>query len=205
MTGWRPLHPRDRRALTIGALVLLSGLFVNFGVRPFLHARAAVRDRLREQRGLLARELELVVAAERLPAEVDAAEGALDAARDRLFPNPDPLSATAALVSVVGEAARREGVLLEVIEAGAPEATGGRLVAVRVDVRGRGDLEGLLRWLAALEDAKRLLRVDQLGVARVNTGAPTDAGDVETLTLQATVRGYVLPEATRSTRAERRD
>jgi type II secretory pathway component PulM len=196
MTAWRDLHPRDRRALTVGALVLLSGLLLSFGVRPFLHARALLRDRLREQRGLLARELELVAAADRLPVEVGAAERVLDAARDRLFPNPDALSATAALVSAVGDVARREGVLLEVIEAGAPEATGGRLVAVRVDVRGRGDIEGLLRWLAALEGARRLLRVDQLGVARASTGVPTHAADVEVLTLHATVRGYLLPEAT---------
>jgi type II secretory pathway component PulM len=192
---WLGFPQRDRRALIAGAVVLLGALCVSFVVRPFLHARDAVRDRLGEQRELLAREWALVAASDGLPAELDSAAVALKAIEYRLFPDRDPLAATAALVSVVSDAARQQMVQVEAIETGAPEVAGVGLVAVRVDVRGRGDLEGLLRWLMALEGSRRLLRVDQLGVARASLGAPTDSADVEILTLTATVRGYVFAAA----------
>ena len=191
MRVWKSIHPRDRRALAIGSIVLGSALGMSFVVRPLLHARAALQERLRDQRGLLARELELVAAAER-PVDRDAASAALVAVEDRLFPDRDPLAATAALVKVVGEAARGQGVLLESIEAGAPEAVGGTLLAVRVDVRGRGDIEGLLRWLTVLEGSKQLLRVEQLGVARVGGGRYQGSTELEVLSLAATVRGFVF-------------
>jgi hypothetical protein len=151
-----------------------------------------LRDRLREQRGLLARELGLIAATERRSVDLDATSDAVAEAGNRLFPDRDPLGATAALVNLVGEAARRQGVLLESIESGAPEAVGGRLLAVRVDVRERGDLEGLLRWLKVLEGSRRLLRVEQLAIARERGAAPSDSADLEVLTLTATVRGYVV-------------
>lgn len=195
MRVWRAIQPGDRRALAIGSVVVLSSLCISFVVRPLLHARTALRDRLREQRGLLARELGVIAVSERASADRDAAADALGGVGDRLFTDRDPLAATAALVNVVGEAARRQGVLLESIEAGAPEAIGGTLLAVRIEVRGRGDLEGLLRWLAALEGSKRLLRVDQLGVARAGAGAQPDSADVEVLSLTATVRGVALAGA----------
>jgi type II secretory pathway component PulM len=195
MRVWQAIHPRDRRAVAIGGVVVVSALCISLVVRPLFHARIALRDRLREQRGLLARELGLIATTKRLPADLDAATDALAAVGDRLFPDRDPLAATAALVNVVGEAARRQGVLLESIESGAPEAAGGTLLAVRVDVRGRGDLEGLLRWLTVLEGSRRLLRVEQLGVARAAADGQPDSADVEVLTLTATVRGYVLAGA----------
>jgi type II secretory pathway component PulM len=197
MRVWRSIQPRDRRALAIGSVVVASALCLSFVVRPLFHAHTALRDRLHEQRGLLARELGLIAATDRLPEDRAAAADALASVEERIFPYGDPLAATAALVKVVGEEARRQGVLLEAIETGAPEATGGvgTLVAVRIDVRGRGDFEGLLRWLKALEGSRRLLQVEQLSVARAGAGGQSDSADVEVLTLAATVRGYVLAGA----------
>src|SRR5262249_13075066 len=160
-------------------------LLISLVVRPFLHARATLRYQLNEQRGLLTRESGLIASAEQGPANRIAVTRAVAAAGDRLFTEKDPLAATTALVNLVGNAARRQGVLLESIEAGAPEEIGGALVGVRVDVRGRGDIEGLLRWLADLEGSRRLLRVEQIGVVR--TGAEYQPGtkDVEVLSLVA--------------------
>jgi type II secretory pathway component PulM len=192
MNAWARLGLRDRRALTLGALVLLPALGFSLVVQPYRRARAELRDRVAEQRGLLARELALVAAAGRLPGELDDAALALASRRHRLLPGRDPLSATAALVDVAGDAARRHSVLLEAIESRAPEAAGGGLVAVRIEVRGRGDLEGMLGWLRALETGTRLLQIDGLTVARADAGAEPDARDTETLLLAAAIRGYVL-------------
>jgi type II secretory pathway component PulM len=189
---WAQVGPRDRRALTLGVFMLAPALSTTLVVKPYLHTRVALQERVGEQRELLARELALITAARALPAKLDGAARAFTTRRARLLPGRDPLAATAALVSLVGDEARRHGVLLDAIESGAPEALGNGLIAVQIEVRGRGDLEGLLRWLRALETGSRLLRVERLAVGRLDQGTPRDSLDVETLTLAATVRGPVL-------------
>ena len=186
------LGPRDRRAVALGALLLVPALGFSFVVKPYLRARATLQERVREQRELLMREVALVAAAHEVPATLDRAARAFARQRTRLLPERDPLAATAALVSLAGEEARRHGVLLEAIESGAAEAVTNGLIAVQIDVRGRGDLEGLLRWLRALETGPRLLRVERLAVGRLDPGTPGDSLDVETLTLGATIRGYLV-------------
>lgn len=193
MKAWRQLRPRDRRALAAGVLLLAPALVFSFVIQPYRRARAELRDRVIEQRGLLARELGLVAAAREGPSQIETAAQALARRRARLMPGRDPLAATATLVQLVGEDARRNGVLLEAIETRSPESAGGGLAAVRIDVRGRGDLEGLLRWLRAMEGGQRLLRVEGLTVARADAGAEPDSTDTETLLLATAIRGYVLP------------
>lgn len=195
MKPWTTLGARDRRALVLGACVLVPSLGFSLVARPYLHSRGELRQRVREQQDLLARELFLVAAAHELPTSLHSAVRALANQRGRLLPGNDPLSASAALVSLVGDEARRQGVLLEAIESRAPEPVGGGLVEVRIEVLGRGDLEGLLRWLDAIETGPRLLRIEQLSVARTDAGVARGSADVETLALAADVRGYLLSGA----------
>ena len=192
MNAWMRLGARDRRAVTFGALILVPALGFSLVVQPYRRARAELRDRVAEQRGLLARELALVAAADRLPGDLKDAARALAGLRPRCLPGRDALGATAALVSVVGDEARRHSVLLESIESRAAESAGGGLVAVRVEVHGRSDLEGLLGWLRSLETGSRLLRIEGLTVGRTDAGSEVDSVDTETLLVAAVIRGYVL-------------
>jgi type II secretory pathway component PulM len=192
MKAWTQLRPRDRRALTLGGSILLTAFAFTFGVQPYRRARAALQERVAEQRTLLARELSLLDTAHELPDALENAAADLEERRSRLLPGRDPLAATAALVGMVGEEARHEGVALEAIESRTAEPAGSGLVAVRIEVRGRADLEGLLRWLGALETGPRLVRVDGLTVARSDAGVEPDSADTEALLLAAVIRGYVL-------------
>ena len=194
MKAWLRLRPRDRRALLWGGALLLIALGFTYVVQPYRKARTALRERVTEQHDLLARELAVLGSAQALPAALADAELALDAQRARLLPADDRLSATAALVGMVGDEARRQGVQLEAIESRSAEPVGGGVVAVRIEVRGRADLEALLRWLASLETDARLIRVDGLTIAQSNAGAVPDSNDTETLLLAAMVKGYVLEE-----------
>ena len=194
MKAWQRLRPRDRRALVLGGSLLLSACMFTYGIQPYRRARAALRERVIEQRALLARGLAVLAEGRELPAALERATGALDEKRTRLLPGDDPLSATAALVGIVGDEARREGVQLEAIESRTAEPAGDRLVAVRIEIRGRADLEALLRWLAALETGPHLVRVEGLTVAQSDAGAVPDSNDTEALLLAAIIKGYVLPE-----------
>jgi len=127
LNAWTRLGTRDRRAVILGVLTLLPALGFALVVQPYRRARAELRDRVVEQRGLLARELALVAAADRLPGDLKDATRSLAGLRPRCLPGRDPLSATAALVGVVGDEARRHSVLLESIESRAAESAGSSL------------------------------------------------------------------------------
>jgi Type II secretion system (T2SS), protein M len=195
MKAWKQMRPRDRRALTFGGAILLAAFAFSVGIQPYRRSHAALTERVSEQRALLARELSVLETADELPAAVRDATHDLDGQRLRLLPGRDPLAATAALVGLVGEEARRQGVALEAIESRAAEPVDDGLVGVRIEVRGRTDLEGLLRWLGRLDNGPVLLRIEGMTVARSDAGAEPDSADTESLLLAAIIRGYVLPEA----------
>jgi len=194
MKAWAQLRPRDRRALKLGGWILLTAFAFTIVVQPYRHGRAVLRERLVEQRALLERELAVLETARGIPTALENATGDLADRRGRLLPGRDALAATAALVGMVGEEARHEGVALEAIESRAAEPAGNGLVAVRIEVRGRADLEALLRWLGALETGQHLVRIDGLTVARSDAGAEPDSDDTETLLLAAVIHGYVLQD-----------
>jgi len=155
-------------------------------VRPYLRARAALWTRLTEQRDLLARELALLRAAGEQRDELQLATTSLDRQRVHLLGGQDPLAATAALVGVVGDKARIDGVDLQSIESQPVERVGGGLVSVRIELSARGDFEGVLRWLHALESDTRLLQVDWLTVA--GSGAADSATPSSSALRQACAR-----------------
>jgi len=192
MNAWQRLRPRDRRALSIGGSLLCAAFAFTFGVQPYRRGHAALRDRVAEQQELLARELSVLEAARALPQAMERAATALDEQRTRLLPGGDPLAATAALVGMVGDEARRHGVLLEAIESRTPEPVGSGLVAVRIEIRGRADLEALLHWLGAIESGPHLIRIDGLTIAQSNASAVPDSNDTEALLVAALIKGYVL-------------
>jgi hypothetical protein len=79
-------------------------------------------------------------------------------------------------------------------------------VASSVELRARGDLERVLRFVAALEAGDTYVRIDQLRIAKI--GGAGDATDQETLGVTANVTGiarvlarpatsYAMPPARR--------
>lgn len=192
MKPWSRLAPKDRRAVLVGASILAPVLAFTLVGKPYLHERAALAEQIHEQEELLRRELALVQSVSRLSGDLTDANRVLADARPRLFPARDPLGATAALVSTASEFGRRHGLLVEAVEGRPAESLSDGFMSVQVEIRGRGDLEGLVRWLNALETGPKLLRVEQLTVVRVGSEAQADSLDAETLSFAATVRGFLM-------------
>lgn len=193
MIRWSSLRPRDRRALGMGAAILIPALAWSAVVRPFVRGLGEDRARLVEQRGLLERELALVAGA---PAQ-GAEESAANAGRSRLAPRlfeGDALSAATALAGYATESARRNGVLVEEIQSGITAEAGPGLTRVEVATRGRSDLAGVLRWLRTLEAGGKLVRVERLSLERQSDSSPGDSADTEIIALTATLRGYVASD-----------
>jgi len=190
MKFWRALRPSDRRALALGALIVVPALGYGGVARPYAHAIAERRTRLAEQRDLLRRELALVSGAPQLAGREEQTLLALSRVRSRAF-SGDALSAATGLAAYVTESARRSGVLIEEIQSRPSAEAGPGVSRVEIGARGRSDLAGILRWLRALEGGAKLVQVQRLALDQAGA-APPDSADTEVLTVSTTVQGYVL-------------
>jgi type II secretory pathway component PulM len=54
--SWSTMSPKDRRAIILGAIVVLPALVFIYGVRPYQAAMTATRDELETARLALSRE-----------------------------------------------------------------------------------------------------------------------------------------------------
>ena len=194
MSGFR-LGRRDRRALLLGVAVLAPFFLFQYGLQPYLAARADVNEQLRTQRDLLTRELALLAQADAYPEAAAASVAALEEIEPRLFSGPDEISASGALVSYLGGEAERHRVLLQQSETRAAETTAEGLLVLAVGLRGMSDLQGLLSFLHALETGGKLVRVEQLGITRSGSAFRSGRRDEEVLQFSALVSGYALADA----------
>jgi hypothetical protein len=188
---WSAMGQRDRRAVVLGAVILLPGLLYIWGVRPYMNALSDARDQLATERATLVRERAAVATARQNPRLQHIADSAMRSMRPRLFEGKDDVMASAELASYVGDVARRARVWLQ--DAGTrpalPAAEG--LRTLRVEIRAESDLLGTLMFLQGLERGDKLVRVDRLDISRA---ARVDPKDGETLSIAATISGFAIGE-----------
>lgn len=189
---WSTMSPRDRRAVLVGAAILLPALFFIWGVRPYLGALDDARQELAAQREALSREQSAVNSARENPRLRQLADSAMQAMQPKLFNGRDDTMASALLASYVGDLAAKSRVWLQDANTRAAIVGKDGVRALQVEIRGQSDLRGTLRFLNALERGSKLVRVDKLDVSR----APGSADDpMETLTITATISGFALADA----------
>jgi hypothetical protein len=189
---WSAMQPRDRRAVVLGAALLVPALVFIWGVRPYLGALDDARQELAAQRDALAREEAAVSSARDNPLLRRVADSAMQAMQPRLFEARDDVMASALLASYVGDVAQRSRVWLQ--DASTRPSTVGKdgVRALQVDIRAESDLRGTLRFLQALARGQKLVRIDRLDVIR----APGSANDpMETLSITATISGFAIADA----------
>src|SRR5262249_31636362 len=86
---WSTMNSRDRRAVTIGGLVLLPALLFIWAVRPYQAALSDARDELATERATLARERAAILTARKNPQLQHIADSAMRVMRPRLFEGRD--------------------------------------------------------------------------------------------------------------------
>jgi hypothetical protein len=181
------MSSRDRRAVSLGGLVLLPALLFIWVVRPYRAALADARDQLATERSTLARERAAIETARRNPQLQHVADSAMRAMRPRLFEGKDDVMASAELASYLGEVAGRTRVWLQDASTRPSLAAAEGVRTLRVDIRAESDLLGALLFLRELERGDKLVRVDRLDISRTSRG---DDDEMETLTIAATVSGF---------------
>lgn len=191
MTG--RLAARDRRAIKIGALVLLPAIVYVWGIAPLARGLGDLRSRADTEADALRRERTLLADAARYPALTARAESVLMREAPRLFQGTDPLAASAGLANYVGAHAARSRVFVQHSETRTAELAGEGVATLQVELRAVGDLHGLLGFLQALESGPKLVRVERLAIERSERIAGGDR-DEEVLTVAATVSGFALTQ-----------
>lgn len=200
------LQPRDRRAVRLGAWILLPSLAMAFVIKPYASALLANRAMLRSDRDLLARES---LAVTELPSDIkllNERSRTLRSIEPRLFVGSDAITASAELARYVSARATQSGLRLEQTETDAHiDSTGSLRSAsarpsgyergddqLRVTIRARGGILAVYTFLRAMETGPRLVGVERIDITRSSTDDVFDG----TLTLTATVAGIALRKAT---------
>ena len=191
MTGGS-MSARDRRALLLGAVILLPALLFVWGVRPLLATLRNNRDLLVSEQGTLAREMAALDAARANPDLHRVADSAMRAVAPRLFQGRDSVMATAELVSHLSRVAADHDVWLQNAVTRPSSVDEGGVRRLRVEIRAESDLQGVLSFLTALEHGDKLVRVERVDIARV-LALNTDDG-IEPVTVAATIVGFALPD-----------
>ncbi|MFL5540133.1 MAG: type II secretion system protein GspM [Longimicrobiaceae bacterium] len=202
----RPVRitPRDRRTISLGAAVLVPALVWTFAVSPYLHARRSSREKLRDERGLLRRELVLLAEARSYPQTFADGARKLLAVAPRLTGGNDDAAADAAVAGYVRRLAQMGGANVTRVDPAPARDAGGGITALPVAVIGEADLEGVMTLLQMLETGPKLVRVDDLKIEAqdgpVTAGAsysPTPffvapGGGSEVIRFSFTATGYSI-------------
>jgi hypothetical protein len=188
---WSAMNQRDRRALLLGALVLLPFVLFIWVVRPYMAALSDARDRLETERATLARERAAIAVARQSPRLQHVADSVMRSTQQRVFAGKDDAMASSELAAYLGDVAERSRVLLQ--SAGtrpaAPVVDGVR--TLHVEIRAESDLLGTLLFLQNLERGEKLVRVDRLDISRVPRAGEDDS---ETLSIAATISGFAIDD-----------
>jgi hypothetical protein len=188
------LGARDRRAIVLAVIVLVPLLAWTGVIRPYRAALADARAELAAERSLLADEQSLLAASERYPLAYRAADSALLRTTPRLFSEADDILATSQLASYIASNALSSHALLQ--EA-VPQPTRRLPEGIRmleVEIRAESDLEGVLRFLDALERGPKMVVVDNVSISREERTQDRGRPPMAVLTLSATIRGFALVE-----------
>ncbi len=189
------LTRRDRRALTLGALLAVPAVLFQLGVKPYLHATSELRGRVAREQDLLAREQTLLAELKSYPVRLQRAEATLLREAPRLFAGPDLVAASAALSNYVSGKAAASRVFVQRSETATPAADEG-VARLAVDLHAVGDLEGILSFLQALESGPKLVTVSRLMIGKAERLTAGQPRDEEVLSLTASIGGYALDDLT---------
>lgn len=187
----RSFSGRDRRAVLVGAILLLPPLLYRVAIRPYIDALAETRDRTVSEQRALARERALLALAPRRNTIQHALDSVVTASEARLFNAPDAGIAAAELGAYLSQLARQHNVWLRAADPRDSKVSPQGVRTLPVDIRAESDFEGIRSFLHAMERGDKLLRIDQLTLI---PGTDTSSAR-PVLELRATITGYALGAA----------
>ena len=162
---FRRLKPRERRVVLGGAIVSATALGVTLLVLPFARRWTAREAAYAPRREQWVRLTTLAASTDRLRRALDDAKRASAADQDRLVTGATPALAASTLQGLLQRYADESAVQLDRVDAaGQPRPDKPGLLAIPVQLQGRGDVYGLVDFLYRLEHGEKLLVTDELAL-----------------------------------------
>lgn len=185
------INQRDRRALALGAIVIVATLILARGV-PTLMSWTTERQSSAAELTTELHVLRHAGATQReRRAQVAAGTASLSRLEAGLLTGATPASAAAALAQFVGHAADSSGVHVRSTQVRADTArTGAVFAPVSVRIDATADVRGLTNLLTRLERGPTLLVVRALSITQ-----PEPNAEMEALAVELTVEGLSRPGA----------
>jgi hypothetical protein len=185
------INPRDRRALAVGAIVIVAALILARGV-PALFSWTAERQSSAAELTTELRALRNALATQReRRAQLAAGAASLARLEAGLLAGATPVSAAAALAQLVGRAADSAGIHVRSTQVrGDTARTGAVFTTVSVRIDATADVRGLTSLLARLERGPALMVISALSVTQLEPES-----EMEALQVELTVEGLSRPGA----------
>jgi hypothetical protein len=191
---------REWRTIALGLLIGLPILAYRVVYVPYRSALTEGRDELEAQRDLMSRELAMLAETDKYPVAYRTADSTLRRTIPRLFDHPDDVLATAQLASyVANQAVTSRAFLHEAITRNSHRSPEG-VRTLEVDIRVESDLEGILRFLEALERGPKLIVMERLEVVPGERPPERGRPAMPLLMMTASVRGYGLTDIGKTAR-----
>jgi len=185
------ISERDRRTLTIGAVLLIGGVGYVKGLKPYREAYADASAQLADGRNALAKEQAEVAAAQKNPMLQHVADSAMDAMGQRLFIGKDSVAASDALAQYLKVIATEAHAYLSQRRTQGTTTLPTGVRVLRVQITAQSDIQGMIAFLDSVEHGDHLVCVEKMQMA-ILTSVDTTKG-VQELQLTATMDGYQVP------------
>jgi len=189
------MTPRDRRALAVGALVVV-GAVLGLRVLPWgLRRLGSAHALLRERAELLARTRDEMAALPTLRDSAAVLSQALVALAPQLLSGSTAAEAAADLSGRMNLAAARAPAKVDRLDPLPDSTSDGGLGRVRVHAALETDIRGLVALIRAIDTGDEVLKLDELRVEAPEPGAPVRGPEI--LKVEVTVSGwYIKPRST---------
>jgi hypothetical protein len=186
----RAMNPRDRRALVLGASVILVVLLGKNVIPAILSGQREARDTASRNEEKLARATVSLKRATQVRDSLRARGARVIALAPALLGGDSPATASATLAGIVSGAAARGNVRIGALQLSSDTAARGMFTRIGVHGDATGDIAGITAMLASLEGGPTLLAVKDLSITQPEPGAPADRA--EALRIEMTVVGLML-------------
>ena len=183
------LRQRDRRAIMLGASVVLAIVVPGRGIPGWKRWVSEERDRARQVQTRVVRLRSIIGVRSRLSDSVRAASRQYLGLAPRLLDGDKPVTAGATLLAMVSNAATGSGLQVGSVQS-TGDSAGRRFVRVAVRGEATGDVIGLAEFLETLETGPVITSVRELSVDQPDPGAPAEQS--EALRIQFVVEGIGL-------------
>lgn len=185
------LSRRERLLITAGLVAV--GLVLGWEglVQPIRERQRAAAELIPAREQVLARRQELVGRRAAIAAELEQTARRVEALASRLLPGATPAVAASELQKLVKDLAGQAGTEVR-SERILPPVERGELLEVPIEITVSGEIRHLVDLLSRLDQAPRLLTVQDLRVRVVNISQPREL--LTTLTLA----GFIMPGRART-------